>query len=247
MSIFNKFFGDKKSKVEPRTDDTKFSKIDKTDFNNFQDLSEQNVGLSFEKQMVFGDLIGSRAWQLDMSKGIISFGDLEFPIQIIGSLSFSSNSWMWGWANTQSGMPENLLIQSNQLKEIGEQKNIQELNKGHFIVDQGFEHRIGMVACGLFNTSSYYCANYGQGTLVVTINDDRVPKIDNDKIEQILTIFPQLISSIEVDHRNAFLNYLIDRNFEVNQSKSQIEGLKNRKLIVADFDDMNRLTSLKGA
>lgn len=225
---------------------TKFFDVEKSGVSGFQELLEQNAGLAFEKQMIFGELVGSSGWKLDMGKGSISFEDLEFPIQIIGSLSFSSNSWMWGWANTQSGMPDNLLIQSKQLKEIGEQKNIQELIEGQFNVDEGFEHKMGMVACGLFNSNSYYCANYGQGTLVVTIDDHRIPVVDNDKMEKVLTIFPQLINSVDLDHRNAFVNYLIDRKFELNQSKNHIEGLKNDKLIVAEFDGMNRLTSLKG-
>ncbi|WP_373284676.1 DUF6882 domain-containing protein, partial [Polaribacter pacificus] len=120
MSIFKKLFGDEELKDEPQIDYLKFIKVEKSDFDNFQDLVEQNAGLSFEKQMIFGDVIGSSAWKLDMGKGNISFGNLEFPIQIIGSLAFDNNSWMWGWANTQSGIPENLLKQSNQLKQIGE-------------------------------------------------------------------------------------------------------------------------------
>ncbi len=247
MSIFKKIFGGEKSKDEPQNDFTKFSKSIKSDFHNLQDLVEQNAGLSFEKQMVFVDVIGSNSWELDMGKGVITFGNLEFPIQIIGSLSFNSYSWMWGWANTQSSMPENLLIQSNKLKEIGEQKNIKELTDGHFNVDKGFEHKIGMMACGLFKAKSYYCANYGQGTLVVTIDDNKIPQIDKNRLEKVMTSFPQLISGIDLlNHKNTFKNYMIDRDFELNISENKIEGLKNKKILVAEFDELNRLKSLNG-
>lgn len=246
MSIFKKLFGGDKPKEETQIDHSKYSQMGKADFNSLEELIEQNAGLSFEKQLVFRDIIGSSAWELDMGKGSIFFGTLEFPIQIIGSLAFNNNSWMWGWANTQSGMPENLLIHSNQLKEIGEQKNIEELTEGHFNVDEGFEHKIGMTACGLFNSKSYYCANYGQGTLVVTIDDKKIPTVDFSKIEKILTSFPQLISGTELNHRNTFKNYLIDREFGLNISESKIEGLKNNKIIIAEFDELNRLKSLNG-
>lgn len=246
MSIFKKLFGNDKPKEESQIDHSKYSQIEKGKFNNLKELIEQNAGLSFEKQLVFADIIGSSAWDLDMGKGSIFFGPLEFPIQIIGSLAFNNNSWMWGWANTQSGMPENLLIQSNQLKKIGEQKNIKELIEGHFNVDQGFEHKIGMMACGLFKSKSYFCANYGQGTLVVTIDDKKIPTVDFDKIEKILTSFPRLISGIELNHKNTFKNYLIDRQFQLNISESKIEGLKNNKVMIAEFDEQNRLKSLNG-
>ncbi|WP_324027861.1 hypothetical protein QSV08_07910 [Maribacter sp. BPC-D8] len=246
MGIFKNLFGGEKPKEKSEIDSSKFKAIDKTDYTSLEELIEQHAGLSFEKQLVFGDVIGSNAWELDMGKGNIIFGDLDFPIQIIGSLSFNDSSWMWGWANAKSGMPENLLVQSNQLKEIGHEKGIKELTDGHFNVEEGFEHKIGMMACGLFNSKSYYCANYGQGTLVVTIEDDKIPEIDKSRIEKVLTNFPQLISAVDLNHKNTFKNYLIDRDFELNISDHKIEGIKNGKVLTAEFDELNRLKSLNG-
>ncbi|MGJ8732790.1 DUF6882 domain-containing protein [Cellulophaga fucicola] len=235
--------------MEQNTDNTdidihKFETLTKVDFNSLEDAFEAYAGLSFEKQLIFGDIIGDNGWQLDMGKESILFGDLEFPIQVIGSLSFNSNSWMWGWANTQSGIPESLLVQSNKLKEIGEEKNIKELIDGHFNVEEGFEHKIGMLASGVFNSKSYYSANYGQGTLIVTIDDNKVPAINKAELEKVLTCFPQLISAITVDHKKAFKNYLIDRDFKLYIINNKIEGLKDGKIITAEFDDLGRLESL---
>ncbi len=246
MSVFKKLFGGGNKKEEIQIDHTKFNTFNKAEYNNLEELIEQNAGLSFEKQLIFRDVIGSNSWELDMGKGNISFGSLEFPIQIIGSLAFDNNSWMWGWANTQSGMPENLLIQSNQLKRIGQDKNVKELTEGHFNVEEGFEHKIGMLACGVFQSKSYYCANYGQGTLVVTIDDNKIPEIDKNKFEKVLTSFPQLISGTDLNHRNAFRSYLIDRDFKLSISENKIEGLKNNEVLVAEFDELNRLKSLNG-
>ena len=246
MGIFKNLFGGEKPKEKSEIDSSKFKAIDKIDYTSLEELIEQHAGLSFEKQLVFGDVIGSNAWELDMGKGNIIFGDLDFPIQIIGSLSFNDSSWMWGWANAKSGMPENLLVQSNQLKEIGQDKGIKELTDGHFNVEEGFEHKIGMMACGLFNSKSYYCANYGQGTLVVTIEDDKIPEIDKSRIEKVLTNFPQLISAVDLNHKNTFKNYLIDRDFELNISDNRMEGMKNGRVLTAEFDELNRLKSLNG-
>lgn len=245
MGIFKKLFGGDKAKPDTFIDPSRFAKLDKTNFSTFEELVEQHAGLSFEKQMIFGEVIGGNAWELNMGKGSISFGRLEFPIQIIGSLAFSNYSWMWGWANSQSGMPKNLLKLSNQLKEIGENNNIHELTEGHFNVDEGFEHKMGMVACGLFKAKSYYCANYGQGTLVVTIDDTKIPTINLKASEKVLTHFPQLIEGVDLNHKNAFQNYLIDREFKLNISDQKIEGLKDKSLITAQFDQQDRLISLK--
>jgi len=226
---------------------TAFQKYEKQETIYFDLLVEQHAGLSFEKQLRFGELIGDHAWKLDMTAGTIVFGELVFPIQIIGSFSFQDHSWMCGWANTQSGIPENLLQQSYKLKELGEEEEIEVLNSGHFQVEEDFVHQIGLFACGFFETKSYYCANYGQGILVVTIDSPAIPAIDKSRLEGILTTFPQLISSMELDPRNTFFNYLIDRECLLKVSNEQIEGLKGETIIKAGFDELNRLTVLESS
>lgn len=246
MNLFKKLFGGKATE-EVKYNSSEFKTFKKGKYSSLQEMIEQNAGLSFEKQMVFGEIIGSNAWQFDMTKGNITFGNLSFPVQVIGSLAFNNYSWMWAWANEKSGIPENLLKQSRDLKRIGDATKIKELVEGHFPVEEGFEHKVGLMSCGIFNAKSYYCANYGQGTLVVTIDDDKVPKIDTDKVEKVLTSFPQLISSnVELNHKSAFLNYLIDREFKVNMKDDEIEGLRNDKLIIAKFDESGRLKNLNG-
>ncbi|MEN7551645.1 DUF6882 domain-containing protein [Rapidithrix thailandica] len=226
-------------------DTTNFNSLEKTKAQSFEELFEQHGALAFEKQFLLSEVIGENHWQFDMNAGCISFGqELVFPVQVIGSLSFGDNSWMWGWANTQSGIPENLLEQSNALKALGEKLNIQELTEAHFAVGDNFEHKIGMIASGLFGASSYYLANYGKGTLVVTIQSDQIPDVNYNYPEKIFTTFPQLIGSIDINHREAFKNYLIDRGFQLKTDAHSIEGLKDGKTVRAEFDEQGRLTHL---
>ncbi|TAJ11381.1 hypothetical protein DMA11_17220 [Marinilabiliaceae bacterium JC017] len=247
MSIFKNLFGSKNKIGDEQIDSNGFETVSKHNWESFEELLEQNAGLSFEKQMIFGEVIGSSSWQFDMNSGSISFGDkLVFPVQVIGSLSFNDSSWMWGWANSQSGIPENLLQQANRLRALGEEKQIKELTEGHISVDEGFEHKIGMICCGVFKSGSYYCANYGQGTLVVTIDSDIIPSVDNDKHKKILTNFSQLISNIDVNHKSAFINYLIDRGFQLKIEENKIEGLRNGLVITGEFDESGKLKNLNG-
>lgn len=226
-------------------DKSDFRQLTKPDFKTFDALLEQHAALSFEKQLNFGEVIGSNNWQFDMNKGEITFGDnLSFPVQVIGSLSFNDNSWMWGWANSKSGIPDKLLLQSNELKRLGEMLQIQKLKEAHYAVSSGFEHIIGMIACGYFNTDGYYCANYGQGTLVVTIQSSMIPKINKKDTVKVLTVFPQLISSNEINHKESFKNYLIDRGFLIEESDSEIKGSIDETVIIATFDTLNRLIKL---
>jgi len=225
MSIFKKLFRkSEKENTNNEIDQSGFSLISKTDFKSFKDLVDKNAGLSFEKQQNFNDLTGSLAWNINLNTATLTFGNLDFPIEVIGSLSFNDYSWMWGWANTKSGIPENLLNSSLNIKKIGEEKQIEEFTKGHFSVEEGFEHKMGIVASGLLKSDAYFCANYGQGTMVLTLKSDKIPRIDENKLEKVLTTFPQLISAVDLDHKKAFKNYLIDRGFQLKISENKIEG-----------------------
>lgn len=221
--------------------------VEKNDWHTFDELLEQNIALSFEKQLLFEETIGSKSWMFDMKSGTITFGDsLSFPVQIIGSFSYINKTWMWGWANSESKLPKQLLKQSYQLKKLGKSKQIEELILGTFRVDQGFEHKIGMIACGLFNSKSYYCANYGDGTLVLTIDADNSSGIDKDYYTKILSTFPQLVKSMHFNHKKAFVNYLIDRDFKVKFKSNSVIGDRNGKQIIGNFDDNSRLIDIEG-
>lgn len=247
MSIFKKIFGKtEKDNTNPEINQSEFSIINKPDYKNFNDLVNQNAGLSFEKQQNLNEITGGLAWNINLNTSTLSFGNIDLPIEVIGSLSFNDYSWMWGWANSKSGIPENLLKSSLNIKKIGEEKQIEEFTKGHFSVEEGFEHKMGTVASGILGADAYFCANYGQGTMVLTLKSDKIPKIDNNKTEKILTTFPQVIGGMDLNHKEAFKSYLIDLNFKLNVSESKIKGLKNNKTLVAEFDEMNRLKTLNG-
>lgn len=245
MSLFKKLFKGASSNEDGALDCGDFVKLDKPNFNTFSELLEQNAALSYEKQFNFGDLIGSNPWQFDMSKGEISFGNkLFFPVQIIGSISFNDNSWMWGWANSQSNIPENLLTQSYLLKKIGEEKGIEEFTNPHFCTDAQFDHQVGMIASGLFKSSCYYSANYGNGSLVCTINSSIIPVLKNSP-EKLLATFTQLVADFEVSHKDAFKSYLIDKGYLLKMTDNTIVGLKGKDVVTAEFDSLNRLLSIK--
>jgi len=247
MSIFEKLFGkSKKEAVKSEIDKTVFSLHKKPNFQNFNDLLNHHAGLSFEKQQNFSELTKGLSWNINLDRGTLSFGNIDFPIAVIGSMSFNDYSWMWAWANDKSGIPKKLLGNALKLKEIGEKRQIEEFTNGHFNAGEGFEYKMGLIAIGLLNADAYFCANYEQGTMLVSLTSNRIPKINNNGIQQVLTTFPKLIKGIDLNHEQAFQNYLIDRSIKFKIEDNQIEGRKNGKVLTAEFDDLNRLKTLNG-
>lgn len=244
MGFFDKIFGNNKN-VEPSKETLQAQSLPicKTE----QELIEQFGGIAFDKQIDLGDVIGSNNWNVDITKGEISFGaDLVFPIQVLGTFSHSSQTWLWAWANTKSDLPESIVKQANQLKKYGEENEIDLLSINQFGATNNDLHLIGLVASGMFNTSGYYIADYGEGALVVTLQSEKVDKIRQHNHHRIATVFPQLISQFEMNHNLALTNYLIAKGYQISENGAKLVAAKNGQTITAEFDELSRLIKLNG-
>jgi hypothetical protein len=245
MGLFNKLFG--KSDKSPQQEVQKSQQQALPPCKSEQELMEHYGALSFEKQLEFGEIIRTNQWNVDMNKGEISFGpDLTFPIQVLGTFSHSSETWLWAWANTQSGLPQNLLQQALQLKNYGEEHEIDLLRNSEFDATNQDLHLIGLIASGMFNASSYYIADYGQGAMVVTIKSAKIERLRRENHQQILTIFSQFISQYDMNHKPALTNYLTLKGYAVSSSEYAFTATKKGNTITAKFDTSGRLAKLNG-
>src|SRR4051812_5614895 len=77
---------------------------------------EDHVFRVVENQARLLDGLAEFDWGLDLDTGLLTFtstrGGRElarYPVQLIGSSSESSNTWLWAWANVESDLPPALL------------------------------------------------------------------------------------------------------------------------------------------
>jgi hypothetical protein len=195
----------------------------------------QHVAASYDKQMALSDLIGDSNWQFDMDSQTLSFGSkFHFKIQVLGTESNSSNTWLWGWANEASGIPPSMLKASEELRALGVQEHISELTQAEIpLTDQVNGHNLSMIASGVCNGQAYYRGPYDGGALYMLIRDENYPQQNVLPVIHITTIFPQLISNIEIEnHRQAFLAYVQFYAAKINETGD---------LITAQFNDNNRI------
>ncbi|HVI44776.1 MAG TPA: hypothetical protein VM802_07895 [Chitinophaga sp.] len=243
MSLFRKLFGQenaptkkKPGKYEPMQHETKLG------------LIEKHGGIALDKQHDLSDLIGDNDWNADLEAGTITFGPHTFPIQVIGTYSFSSHTFLWAWANRKSDIAQALLQQATQLRKLGQDNDIKMFTQPQFDGDINDAHCIGLIASGLFDASAYYIANYGEGALLVTIKSDVIDQARNSTpFFRIPTVFPQLISLFEMHHRQALVHYLTSSGYEIssNEDGRQLSASRNGQHITASFDEQWRLTELK--
>lgn len=213
---------------------------------NYDTLFEQYAGIAFEKQYSLADVIGDSDWNVDTTTGLIAFGEIEMPIQVLGTYSFQSETWLWAWANQASGIPENLLTQANELKKLGEEYNIEFLTKDQYKIEATDAHALGIIASGKFGSSAYYAGNFGDGIVLVTVESSLIDQMGYNEQARILQSFPQLISAFGINHRRTLRNYLEAKGYTVGEKQKEMTAVKGENSIFASFDPSDRLTNLKG-
>jgi len=212
-----------------------------------QELLERYAAIAFDKQNDLYEVIGDNSWNADVPAGTISFGPaLVFPMQILGTFSHASETWLWAWANTESGLPPRLLSQAEQLRSYGEQHGIELLTASGFEASDRDLHLIGCIASGMFGASGYYLANYGQGTMVVTIKSELVDGVAKNDFARISSAFPQVISAFEMQHRPAFVHYLTQKGYHITETADTVSAAVGSGALTATFDQLGRLANLQG-
>ena len=212
-----------------------------------QELLERYAALAYDKQSDLYEVIGDNSWNAAMDAGTICFGpQLVFPVQVLGTFSHASETWLWAWANAQSNLPASLLNQAEQLRAYGKQYGIELLTTGQFDATDADLHLIGCIASGIFGASGYYLANYGQGTMLVTIKSEQIDQVAKNDFARIPTVFLQVIGVFEMQHRPAFVKYVAQKGYPVTETADTVSAVVDFGILTATFDHLGRLANLQG-
>ena len=212
------------------------------DKSNWSKLFSACVGKStLLQKRAFKLLVEGSNWQVDFDSGKIYFDEHEFDMQFIGSESFSSNTWLWGYENI-NGFDERLLELANKAREFGEEFGLSAFNTPRFELDENFNgHTISMVLCTVFDEQNYYRIEYEGGAAYVAFRSDMVfeePVLANE----LLSIVNECISSYELDHKIFIKGLLLSCDMKFSESPNEVASDKYE--LSFKFDELNRLINI---
>jgi hypothetical protein len=212
-------------------------------------LYNEFVISSFDKQLRLADAHGEDVWGFDMDRGEITFDDaVSYKVQILGTEDHAGGSWMWGWANTASDIPEELLVLANELRSHGEQHSITQLTTAKLPLEALDGQTVGLIAGGFANGVPYYRCPYDNGALFVLITDPRLKLTVENKLVRAARVIPESISSLEIgDHRHAIAAYCRQNGFDaVDDAGKLLIRVDGETMFTAEFDELGRLSGLEG-
>ncbi len=212
------------------------------DKSNWSELFSACVGkATLLQKRAFKLLVEGSNWQVDFYSGKIYFDEHEFDMQFIGSESFSSNTWLWGYENI-NGFDERLLKLANKAREFGEKFGLSAFSTPQFDLDENFNgHTISMVLCAAFDEQNYYRIEYEGGAAYVAFRADTVfeePVLANE----ILSVVNECLSSYELDHKIFIKGLLLSCDMKFSESPNEI--VSDKYELSFKFDELNRLINI---
>ena len=196
--------------------------------NTWNEIFSANLGKIMAIQIACVEyVVKNRDWNVDFDRGIISFGNDEYPLQFLGSEANSSNTWHWAWKNID-GFDENIIYLAREIKAKGEKLNLEALTTAEIeITDELNGHILSIVACGLADKKyCYYRGPHSGGAIFVAFDgvDERVFAPINEK--DFADIVVNSIQQFPLNHK-----LFVESFLEWNKTKYKWQG----NLIIADF------------
>lgn len=245
MGLFDKFKKERKVTWQKRPVFECDTSIDKS---NYFEVFSACLGKVSVNQSACSDMVvKGRNWNVDFSKGIISFGDDSFPVQFIGSESSSSNTWLWGWAN-KSTLPENVLEEAKRLKQLGEAFGLAPLTEPHFQLSDSFNgHKLSIISSALNERNvCYYRGPHQGGAIFVEIYDIPDDVFHPISAKTFLDITMQLIQQFSVEHKIFITSFLFQNGTPYEWSGDTIVAhFNNGQKLSISFERAGDLLRIK--
>lgn len=214
--------------------------FDKSDFLSLLSLS---AGYSIACQNKMGELvIGDNGWNVDIKGGTIRFGERVFKSGVLGSESHESGTWLWGWANTEGGLPEIASAPSRRAKKL--LPDAAEFINGKFMLDELHTgHNLAMVCCGISEDAMcYYRCPYNGGAAFVTVSGLPEEVFSPLPIQAFVNQYMQIISSLYCDHRLLAAGFLFQNGNFFQAERDHITAKFESITLRFDFETIDGIS-----
>ena len=200
----------------------------------WNEIFSANLGKIMAIQIACAEhVVKNRDWNVDFDKGIIAFGNDEYPLQFLGSEANSSNTWLWAWENI-NGFDDKIISLAREIKAKGEKLNLEALTTAKIdISDELNGHTLSMVACGLADKNyCYYRGPHSGGAIFIAFNGVDEKVFSSVSAKDFVDIVVRCIQQFPLNHK-----LFVESFLEWNKTKYKWK----ENTLIADFENSQKL------
>lgn len=223
------------NKISALTTPTEFDKSD------FPSLLSLTVGTVVERQYRLGEFMGKDDWRVDVTNHKITFGrhlfkKREFYIGLIGTESEYSNTWLWGWANTESGLSEDFVAPSLEAKRT--LQNCREFSESQLELDGLCTgHNLSNVTAGISDKNvCYYRCPYDGGAMFALIEGLPESIFEPMSLNDIMHRHLETIKSFDCMHKLVAAGMLHQNGYAFTDNGDNIVCEYEGQVLRLDFE-----------
>lgn len=222
----------------------KFEKpIQIEDGDSFKVVLSKYGALALDKQENLSDLIGETIGDLDLEKGIISFDDIELPIQILGFYAQDAHQWSWAWDNESIGFDDSLIQSARQMKAIGDEFDIPEFNSAVINASLNACHALAMTTISVLNLDGYYAVSEDGLDIFVAVESDLIK--ENNSVEKFRNVFAIFQKDFKVFPRIAFEGYTKLKGYTFKPHDDFAVAKIGESRIIVGFTERGNVTHIQ--
>ena len=195
---------------------------------NWNDIFSANLGKMMAIQIACAEyVVKNRDWNVDFNRGIIYFGEDEYPLQFLGSEATSSNTWLWAWENINE-FDDKIISLAREIKVKGEKLNLEALTTAEIdISDELNGHTLSIVACGLADKDyCYYYGSHSGGAILLAFDGVDKKVFSSVNTKGFVDITVKCIQQFSLNHK-----LFVESFLDWNKTRYKWQG----DTIIADF------------
>ena len=200
----------------------------------WNEIFSANLGKIMAIQIACAEhVVKNRDWNVDFDRGIISFGNDEYPLQFLGSEATSSNTWLCAWENINE-FDDKIISLAREIKAKGEKLNLEALTTAEIdINDELNGHTLSIVACGLADKNyCYYRGPHSGGAILIAIDGVDEKVFSSVSAKDFVDITIKCIQQFSLNHK-----IFVESFLEWNKTTYKLQG----DTIIADFEKDGKL------
>ena len=209
---------------------------------SFKVILSKYGALALDKQENLSELIGETSGDLDIEKGVITFDDMELPIQILGFYTEELDQWAWAWDN-EDIFGDSLIQSAKQIKAVGDEFDIPEFNSPVIQANLNACHTLAMVAIAILDMDAYYAVSEEGLVIFVGINSDLIE--ENNSVQKFRNTFALFQKNFRVFPKIAFEGYTKLKGYEFKPHDDFAVAKLGESRIIVGFTERGNVTHIQ--
>ncbi|UBV45187.1 hypothetical protein LAJ19_20480 (plasmid) [Deinococcus taeanensis] len=210
----------------------------------YHDLLSEHAGPSLLRQDHLASLLGEHTWDADLNRGLlhISTSHRPYAAQLLGTELERDASWRWGWANTGSGLSDEVLKDSRQVLAYGIEHGVSVLTTPTLNTRKTSGIELAMIARGITGAGAYFKGDFPGGAAYFLLHD--VPEAPPLTAQHSVHLITTLVRRFELNHPNTIRALFTAQNCPISIQGATWMVQVGSETVRLIFDEHHRLTSV---